>query len=96
MSSWQVNKHLDLIVKRLDVLAQPTGTGKAKKKADARVVELLSDVRKIKQELRTKALEVAESLARLEESDRAINWEGVSAGYIEVSRPHRSDHLRAC
>lgn len=74
------------MIKRLDTLAQPTGTGKTKKKADPRVVELLSEVRKITQDLKAKSQDVVDSLAALEEGDRAIQWERFAAGYIDVSR----------
>ena len=50
------------------------------------MVELLSEVRKIKQDLKAKSQNVVDSLAALEEGDRAIQWEGVAAGYIDVSR----------
>jgi len=92
VSSWQVMKHLDLVIKRLDVMAQPTGTGKAKKKADPRLIELLSGIRKAKQDLKAKAHDVVESLAGLEEGDRAIQWNSIAAGYIEVSCSPRATY----
>lgn len=50
------------------------------------MVELLSEVRKIKQNLKAKSQDVLNSLAALEEGDRAIQWEGVAAEHIDVSR----------
>ena len=77
---------LAIISKRLEALSQPVGTGKSKKKADPRFVTLSSTVREIKNDLKTKSAEVGEKLSVLEEADKAINWDEIAAGLIEVCR----------
>lgn len=76
---------LDLVVKHLDSTAQPTGTSKTKKKADPRLGALTTEIKDLRRDLKEKAKDVAEALASLEGEDRAIDWQNIAQGFVEVN-----------
>ena len=78
-------KILEIISKHLEVLSQPTGTGKNKKKADPKVVSLAARVREIRNHLQGRSKEVAETMSGLQEADKGTKWDEIAQDLIEVS-----------